>query len=222
MSELESEDLEIQEGARRLARQALLEGFDILENGRPGDKIALIKQLVTPMMRQLGADDSGGQAIDQMRQNFNRLMEEIRAKPVFTTSKPTVDRDQELRDDAPPTKLGSDGVPGSSRTAGERGSADPADRPEGTAVGPQHHHRGDHVLAIPDVRPLSGPGSRSRERVERASLPNDAHVLGELSVQAVVHPEVLEQKRDRVEGEWFLTEDRNGEEHEGWPFQDPI
>lgn len=132
MNELEAEDLEIQAGARRLARQALLEGFEILENGRPGDKIALIKQLVTPMMRQLGADDGSGQQVDQLRQNFTRLMEDIRAKqPLFATPEAVERGIEEFRDDPPRPELGAVGVLGGFGKARGRGTADPDHRPEG-------------------------------------------------------------------------------------------
>ena len=129
------EDQELAEGARHLARSALLEGFKILENGRPQDKIALIKQLVTPMMRTLGTEDGSSSSIDKMREEFESLMGEVRAKPVLATTEAVEHRNQELRDDPPRPELGATGVLGGFGTPGERRVADSVVDLEGEAVG---------------------------------------------------------------------------------------
>lgn len=130
-----TEDEELAAGARELARSALVEGFKILDNGRPQDKIALIKQLVTPMMRTLGTEDGSATQLDRMRDDFATLMEEVRAKPVLATAEAVEHRNQELRDDPPGPELGAVGVLGGFRTPGERGPSDPPPSPEGTTTG---------------------------------------------------------------------------------------
>lgn len=131
----EDEDQELADGARRLARTALLEGFKILENGRPQDKIALIKQLVTPMMRTLGTEDGSSSSLEKMRDDFDALMGEVRAKPVLATVAAVEHRNEELRDDPPSPELGATGVLGGFGTPGERRTTDPTSGVEGEAVG---------------------------------------------------------------------------------------
>lgn len=154
----------IAEGARQLAMEALTEGFNILRHGRPQDKITLIKQLVTPMMRTLGTDDTGSQSLDRMRDRLEQLFDEVR-NPESLPAAPTgvVDRDQELRDGPVEPQLGAEGVPGGDGVAGTRAEAGPSAGLEGTAVGHLYDHGSSAVSALDDVLSIQRAGRSARE-----------------------------------------------------------
>lgn len=127
------DDVELRRAIRRLAWLTVQEAYEMLENGRPQDKITLISRLATPMMRALGEEDQGGREIDEMRRDFSELMARLSGGHPAPDQQPE-DSGQELHHFPTDTELGAAGVPPELPRTGRREQTSPHRRPEGPST----------------------------------------------------------------------------------------
>lgn len=72
------DDRELRVQVRKLAWAMIGEAYNILNNGTPQAKMALIQRLVPPMMRALGEEDQSGRGLDDLRSEFRAVLDEIK------------------------------------------------------------------------------------------------------------------------------------------------
>lgn len=111
-------DQDLRVEVRRLAWLLLDQAYEIMESGRPQDRISLISRLVPPMLRALGEEDQSGRGIDELRKDLRTVLKEVRTgiesepggtgEPTDTPGEATVDSGQELQRRPIRAELGPD------------------------------------------------------------------------------------------------------------------
>lgn len=105
----QGEAVDLEKAASVLATAAVESAFQILEEGRPQDRISLITKLVGPMLKELRDSDDGS---DAQRALFERLFAEVRQSGVSDSpGAATQDSDEGLPRDEPGAQLGPEEVP---------------------------------------------------------------------------------------------------------------
>lgn len=71
------DDRELRVQIRKLAWAMVGEAYNILNNGTPQAKMAILQRLVPPMMKALGEEDQSGRGIDDLRAEFRDVLDEV-------------------------------------------------------------------------------------------------------------------------------------------------
>lgn len=91
LGEATKDDMALREQVRTLAWTLLDQAYEILEHGRPQDRISLISRLVPPMMRALGEEDQSGRGVEQLRTDLREMFAEVKSGVDHTDGQATVD-----------------------------------------------------------------------------------------------------------------------------------